>query len=98
MIKQITTIQYNLPTVYYNDKIACNKLINVYRTNEACCFVCYKASNTLTGIISDLQSSIAIFEQSKPPNAYITDLPDPDPNPELDPDMYYIDRQYRGPS
>lgn len=94
----MTTIQCNLLTVYHDDKIACDKLINACQTNEACRFACYKASNTLTGIISDLQSLITTFEQSKPPNAYITDPPGPDPDPELDPDMYYVDRQYRGPS
>ena len=92
LIKQMTTIQRNLPTAYHDDKIACDKLINACRTNEACRFACYKASNTLTGIISDLQSSIATFEQSKPLNTYITDPPGPDPDPELDPDIYYVDR------
>ena len=88
----MTTIQRNLLTVYYNNKIACNKLINIYQTNKAYRFIYYKASNTLTGIISDLQSLIAIFEQFKPLNAYIIDLLGPDPDPKLDPDIYYINR------
>ena len=94
----MTTIQYNLLTVYYNDKIAYNKLINVCQTNEAYCFVCYKASNTLIGIISDLQLSITIFEQSKPLNAYIIDLLDFNPDLKLDPNIYYINYQYYRPS
>jgi hypothetical protein len=102
LIKQITTIQRNLPMAYHADKILCDKLINACRTNEACKFACYKAGNTLVGIISDLQASITTHEQSRQPTtAYNADTnldpdPDPDPNPDSNTDVYYIDRRYQG--
>ena len=69
----MTMIQYNLLPAYYYNKLLCNKLINMYRSNEACKFAYYKASNTLTSIISNLQSSIVIYKQPKQPGAYYTD-------------------------
>jgi hypothetical protein len=54
LIQQMTTMQRNLLIAYYADKILCDKLINACRTNKACSFACYKASDTLVGVISDL--------------------------------------------
>jgi hypothetical protein len=92
LIKTMTTIQRNLPSAYHDDKILCDKLINACRTTEACKFACYKAGNTLVGIISDLQASITTHEQTKHPNTIFTF----DKNPE--PDAYFVDRRYKGPS
>ena len=93
LIKQMTTIQRNLPAAYHHDKLLCDKLINACRSNEACKFVCYKASNTLTDVISDLQSSIVTYGQPNQPGVYHTDY---GPEPDDEADAYYTDRRYQG--
>ena len=96
LIQQITTIQCNLLLAYHNDKILCDKLINVYRSNEACKFAYYKAGNTLSAVINDLQASIIMYKRPKKPGVYYKDhslKPDDE-----EADAYYTDRKYRGPS
>jgi hypothetical protein len=96
----MTSIRRQLPTAYHTDQILYNQLINACRANRACRFACYKAGNTLTGIISDLQASIATYEQTKQtPNTFTTDfeLHELDVDVDVD-DTYYVDRRYRGPS
>jgi hypothetical protein len=94
LIKQMTTIQYNLPIAYHANKILCNKLINACRTNKAFKFACYKACNTLVGIISDLQASITTHKQSKQSTSTYNANMDPDP-PNLIADTYFVDRRYQ---
>lgn len=96
LIKEMTSIRRQLPAAYHTDQILCDQLINACRANYACRFACYKAGDTLTSIISDLQASIATYEQTKrTPDTFTTD-------PELYEsdvdDTYYVDRRYRGPS
>jgi hypothetical protein len=67
LIKQMTVIQRSLPPSYYTDNILCDKLLN--QTNKACRNACYKASDTLLGIINDLQSPIKTYEQSRQEDA-----------------------------
>jgi hypothetical protein len=51
----------------------------------------------LTSIISDLQASIAMYEQTKQtPDIFTTDVKLHDSDD--DDDTYYVDRRYRGPS
>ncbi|KAI1007172.1 hypothetical protein K3495_g1049 [Podosphaera aphanis] len=42
-----------------------NKLINACRKIPACSFACFKPSETLTGLINDLKSSIKTYKESK---------------------------------
>jgi len=95
----MTTIQRNLLPAYYNDKLLCDKLINACRENEVCKFACYKASNILIGVISDLQSSITTYERPKQLGAYIANYNlHFDPDNDYDPEAYYTDRKYQGQS
>ena len=55
-------IQHNLLPAYYYYKMLCNKLVNMYRSNEAYRFAYYMAINTLSGMINNLQASIITYE------------------------------------
>lgn len=90
LIKEMTTLQRNLTTVYHSDKLLCDKLINACRSHEACKYACYKAGDTLIGVISDLQASIATHELNRPPTTLIAEPTD-------EPQSFYIDRRYQGP-
>jgi Reverse transcriptase (RNA-dependent DNA polymerase) len=102
LIRQMTVIQRNLPPSYHTDDILCDKLLNACRANKACRNACYKASDTLLGIINDLQSSIKTYEQSRQEaGIYTADNHDLDPvydDGDDDPHIHFTDRRYRGPS
>jgi hypothetical protein len=75
LIKEIISIRRQLPAAYHADQILCDQLINACRANRAYRFACYKGGDTLTSIISDLQASIATYEQTKrTPDTFTTDL------------------------
>jgi hypothetical protein len=48
------------------DKFLHNKLITAYQELEPCKYACYKPMDTLTSLINNLQSSIAMYKASNP--------------------------------
>ena len=72
LVRGASSLQRNLPLEYQSTTILRDKLIMACRDVEACRFACYKPSPTVTGVINDLQASIAT--QSKSSNStFLTD-------------------------
>lgn len=65
LISELRNLQMSLSKELRSDSFFHNKLINACRKVPACSFACFKPSETLTGLINDLQSSIKTYEESK---------------------------------
>ena len=75
LISDLHHLQHGLNHDLRTDQFFHNKLINAYQDIPACRYACYRPSDTLTGLINDLRSSITTFEKSQPePNqTFLTD-------------------------
>lgn len=78
MIDELSQLQFSLDDMYQGDKSLYNKLIETCRQEPACQLACFRPSINLQGLINDLYSSVATFEDSsnKPHSsseAFITD-------------------------
>src|SRR6266568_2295411 len=75
LIKELKHLQYGLDPDLRTDKFLHNKLINACQELPACQYACFKPSDSLTGLINDLRSSITTFEKSNSenPQAFFTD-------------------------
>src|SRR6266480_3650336 len=75
LISDLHHLQHGLNHDLRTDQFFHNKLINACQDIPACRYACYRPSDTLTGLINDLRSSITTFEKSQPePNqTFLTD-------------------------
>ena len=75
LIKELRHLQHGLDPDLRTDKFLHNKLINACQELPACQYACFKPSDSLTGLINDLRSSITTFEKSNSenPQAFFTD-------------------------
>ncbi|KHJ35697.1 hypothetical protein EV44_g4203 [Erysiphe necator] len=64
LVKELRFLQLSLDPEYRSDKHLRLKLINVCRNIKACQLACFKPSDTLSGLINDLQSSISTAEEN----------------------------------
>ena len=91
LIKRLTTLQRCLPTEYHHDKILHDKLVNACRTLPSCKYACYKPATTITGLISDLQSSITTYQEvdrTTEKGVFVNDTEN------MNPEMLFTDRRY----
>lgn len=65
MMEELSQLQYSLDETYQGDKILYNKLIEACRQNPACQLACFQPSNSLQGLINNLHSSVATFEDTE---------------------------------
>lgn len=74
-------LQSGMPNAYRNDEIFKKKLLNAIKDVDAYKLVYFKAAATIKGLISDLNSSLALDTIAMNPAAL---------------DTYFIDRKFRG--
>ena len=84
LIKELRHLQHDLDEEFRIDKFIHNKLITACQNVSACQYACFKPSDSLTGLINDLQSSITTFNKSHPHQAE-----------NYQSEAYYTDRRYR---
>ena len=84
LIKKLRHLQHDLNEEFRIDKFIHNKLIIACQNVSACQYACFKSSNSLAGLINDLQSSIITFNKSHSHQAE-----------NYQPKTYYTDRRYR---
>ena len=74
LIKELRHLQHGLDPDLRTDKFLHNKLINACQELPACQYACFKPSDSLTGLINNLRSSITTFEKSnnENPQAFFT--------------------------
>lgn len=73
LIKELRHSQHGLDPELRTEKFIHNKLINTCQEVSACQYACFKPSDTLAGLINDLQSSIVTFQKANPSEAFFTD-------------------------
>ena len=73
LIKDLRHLQHGLDPEFRTDKFIHNKLINACQETPACQYACFKPSDTLAGLINDLQSSIITFQKANPSEIFFTD-------------------------
>ncbi len=64
LIKELRHLQHNLESILHIDDFIHNKLINACQKISACQYACFKLSDSLTGLINDLKSSIVIYQKA----------------------------------
>ena len=69
LIKELRHLQHDLDGKFWIDKFIHNKLITACQNVSACQYTCFKSSNSLAGLINDLQSLITTFNKSHPHQA-----------------------------
>ena len=85
LVKELSTLQQSLPEAYQPDSIMRDKLLMACRVVDACQFACFKPAPTVTGLIADLQASIAMTEERQGKEMQSKETT-----------MYYTDRRYHG--
>ena len=75
LISNLRHLQHGLNHDLRTDQFFHNKLINACQDISACRYACYRPSDSLTGLINDLRSSITTFEKSqhKSSQTFLTD-------------------------
>jgi len=77
LINDLRHLQHGLENNLKTDDFLHNKIITACITHEACRFACCKPATTVTGLISELRTSITAYKatrpQDDPPEAYFTD-------------------------
>jgi hypothetical protein len=80
LISDLRHLQHGLDHDLRTDQFFHNKLVNACQDIPACRYACYRPSDTLTGLINDLRSSITTFEKSQYESSrtFLTDQRDRD--------------------
>ena len=76
LIKELRHLQHGLDQNLRTDNFLHNKLVIACQELPACQYACFKPSDSLAGLINNLQSSIATYEKSHPnesTQAFFTD-------------------------
>jgi hypothetical protein len=75
LVAELRHIQPSLDSALRTDLFLHSKLITACQETQACQYACFKPSDTLSGLINDLQSSIDTYEKTHPPepSAFFTD-------------------------
>jgi hypothetical protein len=76
LITELRHIQPSLDSSLRTDLFLHSKLITACQDVPACEYACFKPSDSLSGLINDLQSSITTYEKTRPPDppsAFFTD-------------------------
>ena len=73
LIKDFRHLQHGLDSEFCSDNFIHNKLITACQEIPACQYACFKPSNTLAGLINDLQLSIVIFYKANSSETFFTD-------------------------
>lgn len=74
LIKELRHLQHSLDQPFQSDTFLHNKLVLACRELPACQYACYKPSETLPGLMNDLQSSIITYEKThSTSDAFFTD-------------------------
>ena len=76
LITELRHIQPSLDSSLRTDLFLHSKLITACQDIPACEYACFKPSDSLSGLINDLQSSITTYEKTHPPDppsAFFTD-------------------------
>lgn len=66
LIKDLRHIQHGLDPDFRKDSVFRNKLITACRGVEACRYACYMPSESIPGLINNLKSSIATWDENQP--------------------------------
>jgi hypothetical protein len=96
LINNLRHLQHGLENNLRTDDFLHNKIITACITHKACRFACCKPAITVTGLISELRTSITAYEASRPQEPQVfTTHPQDDPQDDLnDSEIYFTDRQY----
>ena len=73
LIEELTHLQHGFDTEYKTEKHLLNKLISACQDVPACEYACCKPSETLSGFINDLQSSIRVHDKKTAATVLFTD-------------------------
>ena len=73
LIKELRHLQHGLDPELRTEKFIHNRLINACQEIPACQYACFKPSDTLAGLINNLQSSIVTFQKANSSEAFFTD-------------------------
>ena len=82
-IQELRTLSHGLTPDLRSDSFTYTKLITVCQTVPALQIACQKPSSTLTGLITDLQASVAVYDCNHP-------------KLQLQPEALFTDRRYHG--
>ncbi|RKF83241.1 hypothetical protein GcM3_015039 [Golovinomyces cichoracearum] len=73
MLQRIRALQHGLRKELRNDYFLHNEIITACKSIEACSYACFKPSESVTGLINDIRSSISTWESCHPaPNTNST--------------------------
>ena len=72
-IQNLKHLQHGLAKNFQNDDFFHNKLITACRDVPVCRFACYKPSDSVTGLINDIRSSILTFNKAQQTETFFTD-------------------------
>ncbi|RKF75494.1 hypothetical protein GcM3_084027, partial [Golovinomyces cichoracearum] len=85
MLQRLRALQHGLRQELRNDYFLHNKIITACKSVEACSYACFKPSESVTGLINDIRSSISTWEYCHPaPNTNSTF-----------PDINFVERKFR---
>ncbi|KHJ32289.1 hypothetical protein EV44_g3486 [Erysiphe necator] len=66
MLQRLRALQHGLRQELRNDYFLHNKIITACKSVEACSYACFKPSESVTGLINDIRSSISTWKSCHP--------------------------------
>lgn len=91
LITELRRLQHGLDSELRTDKHMYAKLLTACKDTKACRIAVSKPANTISGLVSDLQSSVSAYESSKAlkESTFTTE------NNKSNPEMHFTDRRYQ---